>query len=55
MLNEGKLKQLKDNLLFNLRAEVKHLLVVNEIDTDVNNGISYKNHIDILQERLDFL
>ena len=48
LLDEGKLKQLKDDLLVNLRAELKNMLVVNTIDTDANNGISYKNHIEIL-------
>ena len=31
------------------------MLAVNKIDTDINNGISYKRHIAILQEQLDFL
>ena len=44
-----KKKKKEDDLLCNLRAEVKNMLVVNKIDTDVNNGISYKKHIEVLQ------
>ena len=46
---------MKDDLLRNLRAELKNMLVVNKIDTDVKNGISYKNYIEALQEQLDYL
>ena len=31
------------------------MLAVNKIDTDVNNGVSYKKHIEVLQEQLDYL
>ena len=46
---------MKDDLLRNLRAELKNMLMVNKIDTDVKNGISYKNYIEVLQEQLDYL
>ena len=54
MSDEVKLKQLEDDLFCNLRAELKIMLAVNKIDTDLNNGISYKSHIEILQEQLEF-
>ena len=53
--DEDKLKLIKDDLFCNLRAELKNMLVVNKIDTDVNNRISYKKHIEVLQEQLDYL
>ena len=42
MLHEDKFKQLKDDLLTNLRAELKNMLAVNTIDADIGNGTSYK-------------
>ena len=53
--DEDKLKQMKDDLLCNLREELKNMLAVNKIDTDVNKGILYKNHFEVLQEQLDYL
>ena len=53
--DEDKLKQMKDDLLCNLSAELKNILAVNKIDTDINNRISYKKHIEVLQEQLDYL
>ena len=53
--DEDKLKQMKDGLLFKFRAELKNILAVNKIDTDVNNGLSHKKHIELLQEQLDYL
>ena len=53
--DEDKLKQMKDDLLCNLRAELKNMLVVDPIDTNVNNEISYKKHIEVSQEQLDYL
>ena len=55
MLDEDKLKKLEDDLLCNLQEELKNMLAVNKTDTDVNNGISYKNHVDILQKQFDYL
>ena len=46
---------MKDDLLCNLRAELKNMLAVNKIDTSLNNGISYKKHIEVLQEQLNYL
>ena len=46
---------MKDDLLCNLSAELKNILAVNKIDTDINNRISYKKHIEVLQEQLDYL
>ena len=46
---------MKDDLLCNLRAELKNMLAVNKVDTDLNNRISYKKHIEVLQEQLDYL
>ena len=47
---------MKDDLLCNLWAELKNMVGVNKIDTNVNNGISYKNHIEVLKEQhLDYL
>ena len=51
--DEDKLKQMKGDLLCNLRAELKNMLEVNKIDTNVNNGIAYKKHIEVLQVQLD--
>ena len=45
--DEGKLKQMKDDLRCNLRAELKNMVAVNKIDTDVNNRIPYKKHIEV--------
>ena len=50
--DEDKLKQMKDELL---GTELKNMLAVNKIDTDVNDRISYKRHIEVLQEQLDYL
>ena len=55
MLHEDKFKQLKDDLLTNLRAELKNMLAVNIVDVDLGNGTSYKKLIEILQEHLDIL
>ena len=55
MLHEDKFKQLKDDLLTNLRAELKNMLGVNTIDADIGNGTSYKKLTEILQEHLKFL
>ena len=44
-----------DDLLWNLRAQLKNMMAVNERDTDGNNGVSYKNHIEISQKQSDFL
>ena len=46
---------MKDDLLYNLRTELKNMLAVNKIDTSVNDGISYKKHIEVLQEQLNYL
>ena len=51
---EGKLKQMKDDLLFDFRAELKNMMAVSRIDTNANNGISYKKHIEVLQEQLHY-
>ena len=53
--DENKRKQMKDDLLCNLQAELKNILAENKIDTDANSGISYKKHIEVLQEQLDYL
>ena len=53
--DEDKLKQMKDDLLCNLRAELKNILAKNNIDTDANSGISYKRHSEVLQEQLNYL
>ena len=53
--DEDKLKQMKDDLLCNLRTELKNMLAVNKIDIDLNNGISYKKHMEVLREHLDYL
>ena len=46
---------MKDDLLCNLRAELKNILAKNNIDTDANSGISYKRHSEVLQEQLNYL
>ena len=33
----------------------KNILAENKIDTNVNNGISYKNHIEIIDKQIDSL
>ena len=38
-----------------MQVELKIMLVVNNIDTDVNNRISYKKYVEVLQEQLDYL
>ena len=43
MLDEYKLKQLKVDLLCNLRAELKNMLAESEIDTNVNIKTTLKN------------
>ena len=48
-------KQMKDDLLCNLCAELKNMLAIKKIDTDVNNEISCKKHFEVLQEQLDYL
>ena len=53
--DEDKLKQMKDDLLCNLRAELKNILAENKIDTVANSGISYRKHIEVLQKQLDYL
>ena len=53
--DEDKLKQMKDDLLFNFWVEFKNILAENKIDTNANSGISYKEHIEVLQEQLDYL
>ena len=53
--DEHKLKQLKDDLLCNLRAELKNMLAVKKRNTDVNNEVSYKKHTEVLQEPLHYL
>ena len=53
--DEDKLKQMKDDLLCNLWTELKNMLAVNKIDIDLNNGISYKKHMEVLREHLDYL
>ena len=53
--DEDKRKQMKDDLLCNLQAELENILAENKIDTDANSGISYKKHIEVLQEQLDYL
>ena len=53
--DEGKRKQMNDGLLCNLWAELKKILAENKTDTDANGGISYKKHIEVLQEQLDYL
>ena len=45
---------MKDDLLFDFRAELKNMMVVSRIDTNANNGISYKKHIEVLQEQLHY-
>ena len=35
--DEDELKQMKDDLLCNLRAEFKNMLAANKIDKDINN------------------
>ena len=45
--DEDKLKQMKDDLRCNLLAELKNMVEVNKIDTDVNNRIPYKKHIEV--------
>ena len=52
---EDKLKQMKDELLCTLQPELKNMLALNKIDTDVNNEISYKKHLEVLHEQLDCL
>ena len=53
--DEDKLKQMKNDLLCNLRAELKNILEENKKDTEAISGISYKKHIGVLQEQLDYL
>ena len=38
-----------------MRAELKDMLELNNIDTDKNNRISCKKHIEVLQEQLNYL
>ena len=38
-----------------MRAELKDMLELNNIDTDKNNRISCKKHIEVLQEQLSYL
>ena len=52
--DEGKLKQMKDDLLFDFRSELKNMLAISRIDTNANNGISYKKLIEVLQEQLHY-
>ena len=53
--DEDKVKQMEDDLFCNLQAELKNMLAVYKIDTDVNNRISYKKHTEVLEEQLDYL
>ena len=52
VLDEDKLKQMKDDLLCNLQAELKNISAENKSDTNANSGILYKKHIDVLQEQV---
>ena len=53
--DEDKRKQIKDDLLCNFRLELKNILAEKKLDTNANSGISYKKHIEVLQEQLDYL
>ena len=53
--DEDKRKQMNDGLLCDLWAELKNILAEDKTDTDANGGISYKKHIEVLQEQLDYL
>ena len=52
VLDEDKLKQMKDDLLCNLQAELKNISAENKSDTNANSGILYKKHIDVLEEQV---
>lgn len=51
-INEGKVEssEIQEPVL-----PTKNMLAVNKIDADVNDGILYKNYIEIIQKELGFL
>ena len=53
--DEYKLKQIKVDLIRNLRVELKNILAENKRDTDGNSRISCKKYTELLQEQLYYL
>ena len=53
--DEYKSKQIKVDLIRNLRVELKNILAENKRDTDGNSRISCKKYTELLQEQLYYL
>ena len=53
--DEYKLRQIKVDLIRNLRVELKNILAENKRDTDGNSRISCKKYTELLQEQLYYL